>query len=432
MAPIVNTTTTVATASAGITASVDIAKPRDIPKPRGTGFWTGRDTFAAVTARAPPSKNQPTDLPTPPNSISPSIPPQFFGSRAPDAPPTPPAPMPDDSDLDLQDAVDDANVQDRPHHGSTGGRGLQSLHDLGAAGEITPAMLAKHHLPGILLENGPLHIRHIMDHLTTSVPGFAHIRLARARRLVVSALESRFGGVEQGSEDSHVVIFEKVGWGQWDASRRRRSSRDAQPIQLRQGSQAAHRSPMNHPSGSNTAGATRQPIPSQESSSDTIMFPEPESMSIDERESHLPSLEDEIMMSGETTSEEDWEGIGAAALRGEVPQDPINPRGAVPFPHAQRRDRIERRRRRGLAHITPRPSRNVPRASSNGPKSTLTVPKSASRSNSPNVYNYPQHRSSTPPDRVDFSKSPLPDGGLETNSAQELEAIEALVKLKNV
>ena len=63
-------------------------------------------------------------------------------------------------------------------------------------------MLAKYHLPDIMLSHGPLAIRHIMGYLTTSVPGFAGIPPAKARRLVVGALEGRGG--EGGGVDGDV------------------------------------------------------------------------------------------------------------------------------------------------------------------------------------------------------------------------------------
>lgn len=87
---------------------------------------------------------------------------------------------------------------------------------LDAAGVITPALLAKYHLPGILINRGPLSVRHISACLNISVPGFSAIPVAKQRRLVVSAMEgpsqSRTGGSKVGD-----VIYEKIGWGKWAA-----------------------------------------------------------------------------------------------------------------------------------------------------------------------------------------------------------------------
>ena len=73
----------------------------------------------------------------------------------------------------------------------------------------------------------PLAIRHIMGYLATSVPGFAAIPPTKARRLVVASLERSGGdpGLPHGG-----VVFEKVGWGRWDARRR------GQPPRARAGS----------------------------------------------------------------------------------------------------------------------------------------------------------------------------------------------------
>lgn len=348
--------------------------------------------------------------------------------------------MPVDSDLDLQDAVDHANAQDRPYHGSTVGRGLNSLADLGAAGTITPVMLAKHHLPGILLENGPLAIRHIMGYLTTSVPGFVRIPPARARRLVVTALDGRVGGGEQGGAGGDIVIFEKVGWGRWDARRRGHSARDARPVRPHQNPQATHQPPMDHSSESHMAGDARPPIrrqniasgmsipgapvgPTHRSEADYLDH-EAEKMSLDgdNSRSSPATLQDSLVVeddptlredSGESTDEEDWASIGAAALRfGYNPLNRIHPRAYNPYPHPTRRDYNARSR-------------------GGGPPSSIR-PKPASRSNSPHVHHHPHHHSQTPQNHVDFSASPLPDGGLCANNPQEREAIEALVKLKNV
>lgn len=150
------------------------------------------------------TRSHPRPLPTPPNSISPALPPHGLKAQLQKARLTP-----IDSDLDLQDGQDEAAGV----HGSP----RSSPYD--SAGAITPMMLAKFHLPEILLSHGPLAIRHIMGYLTTSVPGFAGIPPAKARRVVVSALEGRGGGGEGGGLDGDVE-FEKVGWGRWDARRR--------------------------------------------------------------------------------------------------------------------------------------------------------------------------------------------------------------------
>lgn len=159
------------------------------------------------------TRSHPPSLPTPPNSISPGLPPHGLSAQLLKARLEPGVPH-----LDLHDAHDNAQF------------GTGAPHDVGSppddpAGALTPAMLAKHHLPEILLNHGPMAIRYIMGHLTTSVPGFAGLAPAKARRLVVGALEGRGSGGEAGGPDGDV-IFEKVGWGRWDARRKGQAARD--------------------------------------------------------------------------------------------------------------------------------------------------------------------------------------------------------------
>lgn len=75
---------------------------------------------------------------------------------------------------------------------------------IAAASEITPNRIAN-----ILLKQGPLPIRHLTGHLVDQVPPFGNLSLSKQRRLIMSALES--GDLITG------CIFEKIGWGQWEA-----------------------------------------------------------------------------------------------------------------------------------------------------------------------------------------------------------------------
>lgn len=158
---------------------------------------------SALSAAAKQAPGMPL---TPANSVSPSLP--AHTTRAGLASPPP---IQIDGDIDLQDAVDHAAVQDQPPVPLSKG----ALSGLESSQSITASMLAKHHLPGIILGHGPVAIRHVMACLTQTVPGFSRIPPAKARRLVVAALESRSGGGTNGD-----VVFEKTGWGRWDAHRK--------------------------------------------------------------------------------------------------------------------------------------------------------------------------------------------------------------------
>jgi hypothetical protein len=274
---------------------------RDIPKP------LGQDSFAGVVARSVPVPTTKAiqSLPTPPNSISPSLPPHGLHARASGSKPIVGLEQVD-SDLDLQD-------------GSAGSP--DSQHGFDTAGVITPALLAKHHLPDILLVNGPLAIRHIMGYLTTSVPGFSGIPPAKARRLVVGALEGR------GSGD---VKFEKVGWGRWDARLK------GQPPKESRGAQSPPPSAPSSYSGgipiaSNNFKRERLNAPSSSWAGDSVIFSHDDDMdiTIPETEADKMSLdgdvscsssevpEDELMGDDpdDITDDEDWATVGAAALR---------------------------------------------------------------------------------------------------------------------
>lgn len=282
---------------------------------------SSRDNLTAVAARSVAVTNHPDPLPTPPNSLSPTIPPHGLKAQLQRA-------KLDriDSDLDLQD---DHLDDDARQAGALGSPPYE------ASGAITPAMLAKYHLPEILLNHGPLAIRHIMGYLTTSVPGFAGIPPNKARRLVVGALERHQSGCE-GAGVAGDVEFDKVGWGQWDAKRRGEPARDP-AASARKGSPTSAPYPTSIPI-SRTAGwgvdrirLTASRLSAGEGSSVaafshddrdiTMLENEADKMSMDGSASASCSEapdDDDVMMNDDpedVTDEEDWAAMGAAALR---------------------------------------------------------------------------------------------------------------------
>lgn len=277
---------------------------------------SGRDNLTAVAARSVPVTNHPTTLPTPPNSISPSLPPhglkaqlQLQRARLASV----------DSDLDLHDAPDE-----HAGHGSP---------PCDASGAITAAMLAKFHLPEILLNHGPLPIRHVMGYLTTSVPGFAGISPAKARRLVVGALEGKGSAGEGGGVDGDVE-FIKVGWGRWDAKRRGQPARYSN--RLSPGANGAQpgsipiikttgwnmdRSRLGAALGSSLGGGSSAAFSHDDRFMD-MMDHEADKMSLDGSGSascsEAPDDDDMGMRNDDpedATDDEDWAAVGAAALR---------------------------------------------------------------------------------------------------------------------
>ncbi|KAI9824138.1 MAG: DNA-binding proteins Bright/BRCAA1/RBP1 and proteins containing BRIGHT domain [Phylliscum demangeonii] len=328
------------------TASVDIPKPR-----HGGRLGPGGNSFAAVAARSLPMEVPPPLLPTPPNSISPSLPPQGFRARGDPSSRRPPSPHPVDSELDLRkmaDLVEMDEDAEPPWQSPSAGLHQLALADLDAAGAITPVLLAKHHLPDILLAHGPLAIRHVMSYLTTSVPGFSRIAPAKSRRLVVAALEGRGSGVPSGGRDGDVE-FEKVGWGRWEARRRGASGRADRPpradafggVQLTPppylpspptalptralGHPAVAHRPGPLPLGASwtdgSAVVSHDEAPECMEHEDTTMLDyEADKMSLDERScsSSSEAMEEEATADDDpddVTDDEDWAGMGAAALR---------------------------------------------------------------------------------------------------------------------
>ena len=410
-----NNTSSIGHAFAGMTESVQIPKPRDAT------FWDGKDSFAAVAAHSAPAKKHTAGLPTPPNSISPSLPPQAFKDLAQVAnrgPPTPPGPVQVDSDIDLDNAVEHAKAQSSPHRGLTARR-LGQLEDLDAVGTITPSMLAKHHLPSILLDNGPLAIRHVMGFLTTSVPGFSGIPPAKARRLVVGALEGRGSDGQQGGVDGDV-IFEKVGWGRWDARKRGQPPREHTPS--RHSPPAGGLSIPSHgvrklrtKKGEAIYGSYQDSDMGYETPGDdaSALEHEADKMSLDSTsdsssEYEKPTLED---LPGDVTDEEDWASIGAAALRqGSLPGAGFMPTNSRSRSYQKQSD--YRNRVRGSSGTRPSPKTSIAKST----PVTKHLFMEARR----------QHQ-------LQHQRSPaiIPEDAFREGDAQDREAVEALLKLSS-
>ncbi|KAK5990000.1 hypothetical protein PT974_08263 [Cladobotryum mycophilum] len=283
---------------------------RDIPQAS-----LSRDNLAVVAARSDQATTvtRSRDLPTPPNSISPALPAHGLKAQLQKA-----KLEPIDSDLDLQ--------SNASSHGS-GRRSVSPV--LEAAGSITSSMLAKYHLPEILLNHGPLAIRHIMGYLTTSVPGFSGIPPTKARRVVVGALEGRGG--EGGGLDGDVV-FEKVGWGRWDARRKGQAARKRQATPPSGPSSYTAGIPISKIGGrgqdrmrlriARSSGGESLVFSHDDRELSSMLEHEADKMSMDGSGSASCSEapEDDVAMNDDpedVTDDEDWAAVGAAALRAE-------------------------------------------------------------------------------------------------------------------
>jgi hypothetical protein len=182
---------------------------------------------------------------------------------------------------------------------------------------ITPALLAKHHLPGILLQHGPLAIRHVTAYLIASLPGFSTIPPAKQRRMIVGALEGKGGPSgtmgEVGGVDGDV-IFEKIGWGRWDARKK------GDPPRPRDAGQNLPSLPVTKvEKGGRLSPSSRDVIVHSASYTESGIFHQSE-----EEGSHDVDMDDVMFMDEDSTDtsedddmtdEEDWAQMGAAALR---------------------------------------------------------------------------------------------------------------------
>jgi hypothetical protein len=275
---------------------------RDIPQAS-----LSRDNLTVVADRSEPATVARTcDLPTPPNSISPALPAHGLKAQLRKA-----KLDPIESDLDLHD--------DSESHQRSVSPALE------ASGAITCSLLAKHHLPDILLSHGPLAIRHIMGYLTTSVPGFSGIPPAKARRLVVGALEGRGGDAGGVNGD---VEFDKVGWGRWDARQRGAGPRERNVTPPNDSSSFSAGIPI---FSSGTHGLkvkiSRSSVDdsfqfSHDDHDISMMENEADKMSMDGSASASCSEapDDDVAMNDDpedVTDDEDWATMGAAALRAE-------------------------------------------------------------------------------------------------------------------
>ena len=298
--------------------------------PMSAGFTGARD-FADNKAGLVDDDKQAVALMTPPNSASPDLPAHDVD---PDA--HSPPPMNIENEMEMggtgTESMDACRVLDDeweiPPAPSGTPLSKGALSGLDASAAITPAMLAKHYLPGVMLGNGPRPIRYVMGELTQSVPGFSRIPPAKARRLVVAALESRHGGGLEGN-----VAFCKTDWGRWDAHIIG-SSRDSGMGSFQEGHLSPPRSDRSSYAMSNGDSAVHMPGPRmssryrdqhsgaswtasslrEEDELDLDMdVPEHEAdkMSLDERREE----DDDSSSMNDDTDDDDWAARGPDALR---------------------------------------------------------------------------------------------------------------------
>ncbi|KAF2114445.1 putative Sin3 binding protein-domain-containing protein [Lophiotrema nucula] len=250
-------------------------------------------------------------LPTPPNSISPTLPAHKYRPGLPTIT-TPHPPSEVDSVMDLQDAAEHATADGQP----TSALSREALAGLEAEGAITAEMLAKHHLPGIFQGQDTLPIKDIMSHLAQNVPGYSRIPQAKARRLCVAALEYREGGGMHGD-----VIFEKVGWGRWSSHPKGQAPQLGRGVPIG----GAARPGPTPPASVDSAGGLQIPklrnndVYSGSWAAGSLMSSRDEDMadrmSLDGSEDTESSASEMELDEDDDTDVEDWAAIGPQALR---------------------------------------------------------------------------------------------------------------------
>ncbi|CZT20589.1 uncharacterized protein RCC_06447 [Ramularia collo-cygni] len=272
-----------------------------IPNARAVADYSGTANFEKAASA----------LLTPPTSVSPELDPRPRRSAA---------YSPDDNDMDMEGMVED----NKQPSGTPLSRG--ALSSLDGAATITPSMLAKHHLPGIMLGNGPRPIRHVMGELTQTVPGFSSIPPAKARRIVVAALENRAGGGPDGS-----VAFCKTGWGRWDAHVKG-SLRDSglgsfneghlSPPRSEQGSYAmSHSDSAIHMHAAQLPAKYREQYSGGSWTASSIREEDEPDMDMDPLEEAADKMSldgvssDDSSDTNDETDDEDWAAVGVDALR---------------------------------------------------------------------------------------------------------------------
>ena len=366
-------------------ALADTANSIHIPRPAGVPNYH-KDNIASLVAKGPAN----TGLPTPPNSISPNLSANSLAARArQEFGGSPPDQV--DSDVELGDAVNDAK-----HSSGVGPNIPENGH-----GTITPALIARDFLPGIILGKGQVPVKDVINHLCKYLPGFADIPPAKARRIVGAALEGHVGGPEGNVE------FEKTGWGRWNAKIRTQSLRTISEHRSAAGglSNVAMKIPVN------TTAHTRKPrrvsdgawaaessgsLPSDpgDNMETDVFHLDADSMSVDGDADHetqysLAQKQYLVNTTYSDTDEEDWASMGPSSLRGTS----YSTRGNM-YKHSR---------------------------TSRGSRTKSPMPGGSSRSLPAHHFNNSNHQHLRQPMNLDFT-------GIEANT-QEREAIEALMRM---
>ncbi|KAL9055593.1 MAG: hypothetical protein Q9162_003490 [Coniocarpon cinnabarinum] len=368
-------------ALANAAGSIHIPKPADVPE-------SNKNTVhgAAFAAKG----HSASALPTPPNSISPHLSAHSLAARVHrDVVESPPSQV--DSDVELGDAIDSAKNSSGPAHGT-----VENGH-----GTITPSLIARDYLPGVILGKGQVPVKDVINHLCKHLPGFADIPPAKARRIVGAALEGHVGGPDGNVE------FEKTGWGRWNARIRSQPLRtinehyaattggfSSPAVKIPGAPSASVRKPRRTSAGSWAADSSMSsPDDQMDHTEPEVFHQDVDAMSVDgdgdQGMRYAPSHKQHAATATYSdTDEEDWASMGPSSFWGSS----VNSRGGI-----HKHMKLHR-----------------------GGRTRSPMPGGFARS-LPAGYPSAPHQQPRPPLNLDFT-------GIDANT-QEREAIEALIRM---
>ncbi len=242
--------------------------------------------------------HQPDILPTPPNSISPSLPPHRIASPS----------LTSTRTLVGTESDGDSENEDKKYSSSWSRTHLSE--------PITSESLATHFLPEIFRRengavSGSVNVKDILSHLRT-LPNFKSLDNQTARRKVTAALEHHIGGVEKN------VMYNKVKWGVWEAI-----PMDSKDKGRRASKKEARRpSSISVPRVKASGSSIESPLSVRSNAVDSDSENEADAMSLD-GDAPRPKLlkgqrhftPEPLVDDSEATEDEDWDGTNPDRYR---------------------------------------------------------------------------------------------------------------------
>lgn len=282
---------------------------------------------------------------------------------------------------------------------------VDALSDLASNLAITPELVAKDHLPGILQRHGPLASRQIVAHLGQALPGFARLSSSKARQVVTQALHT---SPDPSSTSARYVFYTEDGMGLWNCrpfapTPTSHADLATSLIQAMDIDSSPPR-PTSHPMSPLSPIHEQRPTSSLRSVGDAL-----DGMSMSDHDAvHDMSTDDDVMSSGDETDVEDWAAIGVRGMLASVPAATTNT-SRINYNDLAISGREYNRRFSSAAHGSRRPSR-----------STLTKP----------AFRRQSSRKTTPAIAIAVATRPAQVfDAMDARSPEERDAVEALLRM---